>query len=170
MSSNEQARLAALNGYGLLDTPNEPDFDAIVREAAAFMRAPIALISLVDEDRQWFKARVGLDAQEMPRSISFCTHALRGNEVFVVPDAAEDARFSQNPLVTDNPNIRFYAGAPLRTANGHRIGTLCVIDRSPRGDITDRERQRLESLAARTVDAFEKRTARLALADKPAAA
>lgn len=169
MDRNEQERLKALNGYGILDTPNEPEFDAIVREAASLMGAPMALISLVDENRQWFKARIGIDAQETPRSISFCTHAIRGNDVFVVPDAKQDPRVAQSPLVTNDPKIRFYAGAPLRTPTGHRIGTLCVMDRSPREPLSDSERERLEYLAARTIAAFEKRKGRAAAADRNAA-
>ena len=156
----EAARLAALRGYGLLDTPNEAEFDAIVREAALAMNAPVALISLVDENRQWFKAKVGLNAQETPRSISFCTHAIRGPGVFVVEDAAVDERFADNPLVTGDPNIRFYAGAPLKTPDGKRIGTLCVLDSAAHDAPSAAEKARLEALAARTVEAFERRAAR----------
>ena len=154
---DEAERLAALRAYGVLDTPNEPQFDAIVREAASIFRAPIALISLVDEHRQWFKARVGLDAREMPRSISFCTHAIQGAEVMVVPDAAEDERFANSPLVTGDPRIRFYAGAPLRAKNGRRIGTLCVIDSRTRAEPDGPTRAKLQALADRTVELFERR-------------
>src|SRR4051794_27171468 len=103
----ETERLAELKGYGLLDTPNEPEFDAIVREAARELKSPIALISLIDETRSWFKAKVGLDASETPRSISFCTHLLRGPEVLVVEDLSADARFVENPLVANAPSARF---------------------------------------------------------------
>ena len=162
MGGNDEAdRLKSLHGYGLLDTPNEPEFDAIVREAARDMGAPVALISLVDEHRQWFKAKVGLAPHEMPRSISFCTHAIRGPDVMVVEDATADDRFATNPLVTGDPNIRFYAGAPLKTADGKRIGTLCVIDTAARRTPTDADKARLEALAARTVAAFERRSQRL---------
>ena len=111
---DEGRRIDALKGYGILDTPNEPEFDRIVQEAAAMLGAPIALISLVDEHRQWFKAKLGLEPDEMPRSISFCTHAIHGSDMMVVEDAAEDARFAANPLVTGDPGIRFYAGTPLK--------------------------------------------------------
>ncbi len=156
----ENERVAALKGYGVLDTPNEPEFDAIVREAAEQFGAPVALVSLVDENRQWFKAKVGLDATETPRSISFCTHALRGNDVFVVEDATKDARFASNPLVVDDPSIRFYAGAPLKTPDGKRIGTLCVIDRKARTAPTDEQAKMLEALAAKVMALFEARAAR----------
>ncbi len=160
-SSDESARLAELKGYGVLDTPNEAEFDAIVREAAAALGVPIALISLIDENRQWFKARVGLEPQETPRSISFCTHAIRGPDVFVVHDAKADPRFAENPLVTGDPNIRFYAGAPLRTASGKRIGTLCVIDSMARPQLTDQDTARLTLLAEKTMQALERRRQRL---------
>lgn len=156
-NSTEVGRVAALKGYGVLDTPNEPEFDAIVRDAARLLDCPIALISLVDEQRQWFKARVGLDATETPRSISFCTHAIRGNALMVVEDASKDERFASNPLVSGDPSIRFYAGAPLKTPGGHRIGTLCVIDARPRDNLSDREREALEALADETIRAFERR-------------
>ncbi len=158
-SDIEQERLAALNGYGVLDTPAEPQFESIVREAAKAFRTPIALISLVDEHRQWLKARVGLDVQETPRTISFCTHAIERDDVMVVVDASKDIRLLHNPLVTGDPSIRFYAGAPLRTGSGMRIGTLCVIDTDPRNGISDAQRTVLRDLASRTVAAFELRKA-----------
>ena len=159
---DDRPRIAALNSYGVLDTPNEVEFDAIVREAARILRTPIALISLIDENRQWFKAKVGLEASETPRSISFCTHAIRGPDVFVVEDASKDARFSANPLVTGDPSIRFYAGAPLKTASGMRVGTLCVIDSKVHPALTERQKTDLEALADRTMKAMEARRARLA--------
>ncbi|MHA6718580.1 GAF domain-containing protein [Sphingomonas sp. RS6] len=162
---DEARRVAELKGYGVLDTPNEAEFDAIVREAAAALGVPIALISLIDENRQWFKARVGLEPQETPRSISFCTHAIHGGDVFVVNDASADPRFAENPLVTGDPNIRFYAGAPLRTPTGRRIGTLCVIDRLARGRMTDEDKARLAQLAEKTMEALERRRQRLNAAD-----
>ncbi len=115
-----------------MDTPGESDFDDLTRLAADLCGAPIALVSLVDDRRQWFKSRVGLDATETPRAIAFCSHALERPDLLIVPDATVDARFADNPLVTGDPNIRFYAGAPLRTEDGHALGTLCVIDRVPR--------------------------------------
>ena len=154
--------MSALKGYGVLDTPNEAEFDKIVREAAAILGTPIALISLIDENRQWFKAKLGLEASETPRSISFCTHAIRGPEVFVVEDATKDDRFSTNPLVTGDPNIRFYAGTPLKTSSGKRIGTLCVIDSKPHGALTEGETKRLVALADRTIAALDTRNERMA--------
>lgn len=154
----EDERVSVLKGYGILDTPNELQFDAIVRDAAKALGSPIALISLIDENRQWFKAKVGLEVDETPRSISFCTHAIRGPEVMVVNDTTQDERFAENPLVTGDPSIRFYAGAPLKTESGKRIGTLCVIDSKARsGGISDKDRETLENLARRTMAAFELR-------------
>ncbi len=130
----EEARvLAALHALQVLDTASEPVFEALARAASLACSAPIALISLVDAERQWFKANVGLDGvQETPRDLAFCAHAVLGSEVMVVPDARADARFADSPLVTGDPRIRFYAGAPLRLSSGDAIGTLCVIDRQPR--------------------------------------
>jgi GAF domain-containing protein len=167
--SDDRSRVAALKSYGVLDTPNEVEFDAIVREAARILRTPVALISLVDENRQWFKAKVGLDASETPRSISFCTHAIRGPDVFVVEDASKDDRFSSNPLVTGDPSIRFYAGAPLKTASGMRIGTLCVIDSKAHPALTDRQRAELQALADRTMLEMDARKKRLSDAELAAA-
>ena len=158
--NDEAGRLRILHSYGALDTPNEAVFDDIVREAARDFNVPVALISLVDEHRQWFKAKVGLTPSETPRSISFCTHAIRGPEVMVVEDAAADERFARNPLVTGDPNIRFYAGAPLKTPDGKRIGTLCVLDTHARAAPTEADKAKLEALAARTVEAFERRARR----------
>lgn len=118
--------------YDALDTPPEPQYDAIVRLAARFCDTPIALLTLVDQDRQWFKARVGVDLEETPREHSFCAHALREKTVLVVPDAALDPRFMRNPLVTGGPRLRFYAGALLRSSDGLPLGTLCVYDTVPR--------------------------------------
>ncbi|GAB4391766.1 MAG: GAF domain-containing sensor histidine kinase [Kiloniellaceae bacterium] len=131
---NEEERLAALRSYGILDTPPEPVFDRISSVAAAVFNAPIALVSLVDRERQWFKAAHGLDVQQTSRRGSFCAHAIVDVPVLVVPDAAKDPRFAENPLVIGEPYIRFYAGAPMVTSEGFRIGTLCVIDTVPRAD------------------------------------
>ena len=160
LNDTERAGVTALSGYGILDTPNEPEFDAIVREAAQTFQTPIALISLLDENRQWFKAKIGLEPSETPRSISFCTHAIRGHGVFSVPDATQDDRFAANPLVTGDPSIRYYAGAPLKTSSGIRMGTLCVIDTRPGRVLTADEEAKLESLAARVVEAMERRRRR----------
>ncbi|MBV9827872.1 MAG: sensor domain-containing diguanylate cyclase [Alphaproteobacteria bacterium] len=155
-SAAEMARLEALYGYDILDSDPEPRFDRIVRLASRLLQMPISLVSLVDEARQWFKARVGLSVAETPRDIAFCSHAIEQDQVMVVEDAARDPRFRANPLVTDNPNIRFYAGAPLATNDGHKIGTLCVIDRVPR-QLTEEQRGLLEDLAALVVDEIELR-------------
>lgn len=161
---DEAARLAALRRYDILDTPPEPAFDRIVRLASHLLGTPISLVSLVDDSRQWFKARVGLDAEQTPRSLAFCAHAIHGDDVFVVPDAGQDQRFSNNPLVTGAPHIRFYAGAPLRTPEGHRLGTLCVIDRQPRV-MDDETRSLLADLSALVVDELELRRVNQVLGD-----
>ncbi|WP_176341797.1 putative bifunctional diguanylate cyclase/phosphodiesterase [Xanthomonas hortorum] len=130
--ADESTRLAVLRGLCLLDSPPDPMFETIAAMAARSLGAEIALVSLVDEHRQWFKARIGLEAQETPRDQAFCAHAIRSDEVMVVPDAQLDPRFCDNPLVLGPPFIRFYAGAPLKLLDGHSIGTLCVIGTSPR--------------------------------------
>ncbi|RZM23348.1 MAG: GAF domain-containing protein [Sphingomonas sp.] len=156
-AQSEAARLATLKEYGLLDTPAERAFDVIVQEAASATNAPIAMISLVDEDRQWFKAAIGVDHREDPIDESICAHAIRSDELFTVADARADARFRDIPAVARDGGIRFYAGAPLRMRNGARLGTLCVIDIAPRDDLDPEERAALEMLARRTVAAFELR-------------
>jgi diguanylate cyclase (GGDEF)-like protein/PAS domain S-box-containing protein len=129
---DEEKRLATLRGLNVLDTPPEERFDRLTRLAQRIFDVPIAVITLVDSNRQWFKSCQGLDATETPRSISFCGHAILGNEVFVIPDAALDPRFADNPLVAGAPHIRFYAGQPLKANNGSRLGTLCILDIKPR--------------------------------------
>ena len=143
---NEAQRQAVLDATGLLDSDPEERFDRLTRVAARMFDVPIALVSLVDRDRQWFKSCQGLDARETPRDISFCGHAILQPDLFVVEDALADERFADNPLVQSEPRIRFYAGAPLRGADGHRLGTLCLIDRRPR-KLTDDERPSLRDLA-----------------------
>lgn len=128
---DETSRLATLRGLNILDTPPEERFDRLTRLAQKLLNVPIALVSLVDSNRQWFKSCQGLDATETPRSISFCGHAILENQLFIIPDALLDPRFADNPLVVEPPNIRFYAGQPLKALNGSRLGTLCVIDRMP---------------------------------------
>ena len=125
-------RVAALAALQILDTPPEERFDRLTRLATQVFSVPIALVSLVDTDRQWFKSCVGIDGRETDRSISFCGHAINEPTTFVVEDASLDARFSDNPLVTGEPFVRFYAGHPLTTVEGHRIGMFCIIDRVPR--------------------------------------
>ena len=132
MPDNEQERLALLHELLLLDTPPEQRLDKIVEFASTEFEVPICLISLVDANRQWFKARVGLAVCETGRDISFCAHALGSDAVLVIPDALQDPRFHDNPLVTGAPHIRFYAGAPLILRDGLAIGTLCLIDTRPR--------------------------------------
>jgi len=132
MPSHDDHRVDALKRHGLLDTPPDPAFDAVTKAAKTAFDVPIALVSLVDETRQWFKSCIGLDVRETARDISFCTHAIGQSDVYVVPDAAADPTFASNPLVTGAPYIRFYAGAPLVDADGFALGTLCVIDTEPR--------------------------------------
>jgi GAF domain-containing protein len=153
-------RSTELKGYGILDSDNDPEFDSIVREAATALGAPIALVSLLDEHRQWFKARVGLSISETPLSMSFCTHAVQQEGVFEISDASRDDRFADNPLVTGDPNIRFYAGVPLRTQSGSRIGTICIIDRRPRRALCAEEKDYLEALAQRVMMLLEDRRRR----------
>ncbi|MFZ9950719.1 MAG: GGDEF domain-containing protein [Vulcanococcus sp.] len=130
--ADEPQRLRDLQRHGVLDGPRDPHLDRIVQLAGEVLEMPIALVSLVDRDRQWFPARLGLETQQTPREMAFCAHAIAGDGVLVVPDALDDQRFANNPLVLGEPGVRFYAGAPLRSAEGHNLGTLCVIDRRPR--------------------------------------
>lgn len=161
--TNEVERVKRLQDYEILDTKAEEAFDRITRVAAHIFDVPIALVSLVDEDRQWFKSRHGLDAPETPREYAFCTHAIMKDELFVIPDAAADDRFKNNPLVTDGPKIRFYAGAPLITNDGLGLGTLCVIDTKPRQP-TPQQLKDLADLCDLTMDALNlRRAGRLAL-------
>ena len=157
--NNERDRLAALRRFELLDTAPEPVFDRITRMAAKLLNVPIALISLIDEDRQWFKSRVGLAAQETHRDHAFCAHAIMDSDVLVVPDASVDPRFETNPLVTGDPNIRFYAGAPLTTADGLALGTMCVIGREARPPLSPLEVQTLKDLSAMVMAHVEARQA-----------
>jgi GAF domain-containing protein len=128
----EGHRLQTLSDYHLLDTPAEAALDNLTELATYICQTPIGLISLIDESRQWFKSRIGLEVTETPRNQAFCSHAIQQDDIMVVPDAKQDDRFTDNPLVTGTPYIRFYAGAPLRVDNGDKLGTLCVIDTVPR--------------------------------------
>jgi serine phosphatase RsbU (regulator of sigma subunit) len=151
----EEARLAALRRYRILDTPPEEDFDDLVRLAAQICDVPIALISLVDRDRLWFKAKVGVDGTQMPRDNSFCAHAVAG-ERLVVPDARLDERFKNHPVVTGEASFRYYAGVCLTTPDGHRLGTLCVLDRQPR-ELTEAQLDALSALARQVIGQLELR-------------
>lgn len=130
--ADEEQRLRDLEHHDLLDHPSDPHLDRILTLTANSLEVPIALISLLDAKRQWFLARRGLDVEQTPRSMAFCAHTICGDEPLIVPDALEDERFSTNPLVLEEPKIRFYAGVPLQSENGHNLGTLCVLDRTPR--------------------------------------
>lgn len=143
--SNEEQRLRALHNTHLLDTPSEERFDRLTRLARQLFDVPIALISLVDAERQWFKSREGLGACETDRSISFCGHTILGSDIFEITNAARDARFSDNPLVKGDPHIRFYAGAPLMV-DRYGVGTLCIIDTRPR-QLDNDQRRALRDLA-----------------------
>jgi len=143
---DEHTRLETLRSLKLLDTSPSERFDRLTRIARRMFGVPVSLVSLVDDNRQWFKSRQGLDATETPRDISFCGHAILGDDIFIVPDATKDNRFVDNPLVTDDPNIRFYAGVPLRVSNGSKIGTLCIIDEQPR-EFSEEDLELLRDLA-----------------------
>ena len=158
--------LSALSALEILDSAPEAQFDALVRAASLACGMPIALLSLVDRDRQWFKASTGLPGvTQTPRDMAFCAHAVLGDDLFEVPDAQRDPRCSDNPLVTGKPDVRFYAGAPIRLSDGHRIGTLCVVDRQPR-QLNDAQRDILRSLAQVAASALEGRRALAAAANK----
>lgn len=151
---NELDRLEALRQLKILDTESEQMFDDVTFLASAICQVPIALISLVDSDRQWFKSKQGLDATETSREVSFCSHAILDDKIFEIEDALKDPRFSDNPLVTGNPNVRFYAGFPLDSGTGHNVGTVCVIDRKPR--VLDELQKKSLAALARQVSAMFK--------------
>jgi two-component system cell cycle sensor histidine kinase/response regulator CckA len=156
VAKNEAKRLKVLWQYDVLDTVPEEVFDDLTELAARICEAPIALISLLDEDRQWFKSKVGLTVTETSRDISFCAHAAKQRELFIIPDATKDLRFANNPLVTSDPKIRFYAGAPLITPDGYALGTLCVIDKVPR-ELRPDQQQALRVLARHVMIQLELR-------------
>jgi len=152
----EDSRLEALRGLLLLDTPAEQEFDDITSLAACICETPIALISLVDQDRQWFKSRVGLAVPQTPRNVAFCAHAILGDDILEVQDATEDPRFADNPIVTSDPFLRFYAGIPLKTTDNYNVGTLCVIDRVPRA-LSEQQRNALSALGRQVMRLVELR-------------
>ena len=148
LPENEAERIKALNEYRILGTSPEQLYDDITKIAATVCSAPIALMSLVDVDRQWFKSKVGVDIQETPRDWSFCAHAIHSSDPLIIPDATKDSRFVDNPLVCGDPQIRLYAGFPLENSASFRLGTLCVIDRRPR-HLTGRECDVMKALQGR---------------------
>jgi signal transduction histidine kinase len=155
--ADEAQRLAALRAHEMLDTPAEPAFDALVQLASDICGVPLALMTLIDDRRQWFKARVGTDVQETDREIAFCAHTICQSGLFTVEDARQDPRFRDNPLVTGPLSARFYAGAPLITADGHKLGTLCVIDRVPRR-LSELQSRALATLGAQVTAQIELRS------------
>jgi GAF domain-containing protein len=154
--ANERARLRRLEELQILDTPIEREFDNITQIASAVFGTPIALVSLVDQTRQWFKSHHGLAARQTPRDVSFCGHVVASDELLVVPDAHRDVRFADNPLVTGEPEVRFYAGTPLRTTDGLVLGTLCAIDHVPRA-LTPQQLEILQLLAEQTTTILQSR-------------
>jgi GAF domain-containing protein len=129
---NEAQRLEALKGYHILDTANDADFDRLTQLASLICEAPISLITLIDEHRQWFKSKTGIQISELPRELSMCQYVIQKPATIVIEDSATDERFKNNPLITNNPGLRFYAGYPLVDPNGYALGTLCVIDQKPK--------------------------------------
>ena len=146
LPADEEQRVQALVNTGLLDSAEEKRFERLTKLAQQVLHVPVALVSLVDSHRQWFKSRQGLEVRETSRDVSFCAHAILGKEILEIEDARADPRFADNPLVIGPPHIRFYAGAPLSTQEGYRIGTLCVVGDKPRR-LSGEERSILRSLA-----------------------
>lgn len=143
---DEDQRLRDLERYGVIGMASDQHFERLVNLAASIFHTPIAVISLVEADRQWFLSHRGLEVKQTPREMAFCAHAIAGDDLFVIPDALSDERFATNPLVLAEPHIRFYAGAPLRSSHGHNLGSFCVIDRQPRPTLDDSQRRQLRWL------------------------
>ena len=157
ITKNEEERLKTLSNYKILDTLPEEDYDAIAKIASGICNSPIALISLIDDKRQWFKSNLGLEVRETPKELAFCAHSiLNPDELFIINDATKDERFFDNPLTTSDPNVIFYAGAPLNTSEGFPLGTLCVIDNKPR-ELDQNQKDSLKLLARQVVRLLELR-------------
>lgn len=154
--SQEAARVAALDRYAILDTEPEQTFDDIVILASFVCKTPIAMLSLVDDRRQWFKSKVGVQIRETPKDISFCSHAIQQEDLFIVPDTLKDPRFKENPMVVGEPHIRFYTGAPIINEEGFALGTLCVIDRQPR-ELDSEQKEALWALSRLALGQMELR-------------
>ena len=165
-TANEYQRMLALRALRLLDTEPEDEYDRITNITKFAFKVPICLVSLVDDDRQWFKSCQGLSVLETPRSISFCGHSIQSKSIFIVPNAPLDPRFADNPLVTGEPNIRFYAGCPLAAPGGELIGTLCIISDKAR-TLDEEEMQVLRDLSSLVEDEFEKRSHKISLNESP---
>lgn len=156
-SPEENQRIQALKEYNILDSISEKEYDDITKLASQICQTPVSLISLIDDTRQWFKSNHGLFVRETPREYAFCTHTIQNpSQVFVVPDSRVDARFSDNPLVSDDPYVIFYAGAPLVDSNGFALGSLCVIDHKP-NSLSEQQLQALQVLAGNVVSLMENR-------------
>ena len=156
VDAREKARLRALQTYKILDTDPEKSFDDLTVLASHICETPIALISLIDSERQWFKSRVGVHIAETPRELAFCDKAIQQSDLFIVPDATKDPRFSSNPFVVSEPKIRFYAGAPFKSSDGYPLGTLCVVDMVPR-ELTSSQQDALLALSRQVQAQFELR-------------
>lgn len=155
---NEDLRFESLDAYKILDTLPEAEYDSLTKIAAQICGTPIALVTLIDHNRQWFKSHHGLNVTETHRDFAFCAHAINTpDELFIIPDATKDERFHDNPLTTNDPNVIFYAGAPLNTKEGYSLGTLCVIDTKPREGLTENQKESLKALANQVISQFELR-------------
>ena len=152
---NEEQRLETLHSLNILDSEAEAEFDAITSMVSQMIDVPMSLITLVDKERQWFKSKVGIDVEETPREISFCQYAIMQDAVYEVNNALENELFKDNPFVAGEGNVRFYAGAPLKTTDGHNLGTLCVVDTKPR-ELSDEQREILREYAKEVVRLIER--------------